>query len=82
MTIRAFLGHGVDSEDHKYKLQTVFDNVSLLTPTLLAAVNQLVVERGHTVPRRKVDPRVAVNLQRLGVRLRRQAAKAAKAAKC
>ena len=52
-TIRAFLGHGDFVDKTRYEYQTVVDNVSLLTPELLSAVGQLVVESGHKVARKK-----------------------------
>ena len=36
-----------------YELQTIIDNVYLLTPELLSEVGQLVVESGHAVARKK-----------------------------
>ncbi len=53
-TIRAFLGHGDFVDKTRYEYQTVVDNVSLLTPELLSAVGQLVVESGHKVARKKL----------------------------
>lgn len=47
-TVREFLGHGKDEIDPVYyKLQTIKDNVSLLTPKVLDQINQLVVAKGH-----------------------------------
>ncbi|NYZ64915.1 ISNCY family transposase, partial [Endozoicomonas sp. SM1973] len=47
-TIRAMLGHGVNWEDlTEYHLQTIKDNVSLLTPEILDKINTVVVETGH-----------------------------------
>ncbi len=47
-TIREFLGHGKDEIDPTYyKLQTIKDNVSLLTPKVLDHINQLVVAKGY-----------------------------------
>ena len=51
-TVRAMLGHG-DFDEHEYQYQTVVDNVSLLTPELLRAVNRLVVETGHGIVKKK-----------------------------
>ncbi|MCX4025031.1 ISNCY family transposase [Spartinivicinus marinus] len=49
-TIRAMLGHGVNWEDlTEYHLQTLKDNVSLLTPEILDKINTVVVEAGHTL---------------------------------
>ena len=54
--IRAMLGHGA-FEDVSYHHQTLKDNVSLFTPTLLDQINQLVVRAGHgLVKKRPVKP--------------------------
>ena len=52
-TIREMLGHGLHDEDEPYKLQTLKDNVRLLTPELLDPINQLVVGAGHRVLKKK-----------------------------
>ena len=52
-TIRAFLGHSDFGDRTRYEYQRVVDNVSLLTPELLSAVGQLVVESGHKVAKKK-----------------------------
>ena len=46
-TIRQMLGHGWSDEDEVYALQTLKDNVSLLTPEVLDRINQVVVRAGH-----------------------------------
>jgi hypothetical protein len=46
-TIRQILGHGVVDDRHDYYLQTLKDNVSLLTPEMLDQINQVVVNAGH-----------------------------------
>ena len=51
-TLRNFLGH-TDWDKKLYQYQTLVDNVSLLNPELLGKVNQLIVERGHTVVGKK-----------------------------
>ena len=51
--IREFLGHSDFADKTGYEYQTVVDNVSLLTPELLSAVGQLVVESGHKVAKKK-----------------------------
>ena len=54
--LREFLGHLQDEIDPAYyKLQTIKDNVSLLTPEVLDQINQLVVAKGHRLSRGK-DP--------------------------
>ena len=52
-TVREFLGHGAFSQDDTYELQTIIDNVYLLTPELLSEIGRLVVESGHAVARKK-----------------------------
>ena len=52
-TIREFLGHTDLWEKKRYEYQTIVDNVSLLRPELLAKVNQMFVESGHSVARKK-----------------------------
>ena len=51
-TIREMLGHGA-FEDVSYHYQTLKDNVSLLTPQLLDEINQLVVQAGHGLIKKK-----------------------------
>ena len=46
-TVRQMLGHGVLDFESRYPLQTVKDNVSLLTPDVLDSINRFVVEFGH-----------------------------------
>jgi IS5 family transposase len=45
-TIRQMLGHGAFDHDGHYQMQTIKDNVSLLTPELLDEINQVVVKAG------------------------------------
>ena len=45
-TIRQMLEHG-QFDEADYKLQTIKDNVSLLTPELLEQINAVVVSEGH-----------------------------------
>jgi len=52
-TIREILGHGLFEEDHYYELQTLKDNVRLLTPEVLAEINRVVVESGHKLVKKK-----------------------------
>jgi hypothetical protein len=47
LKIREMLGHVPYLDDTKYPLQTLRDNVSLLTPELLEKINVLVVQAGH-----------------------------------
>lgn len=52
-TIREMVGHGSFTDDYEYKLQTVKDNVTLLTPEILDEINILVVEAGHNIVKKK-----------------------------
>ena len=52
-TVREFLGHTIFEYDQRYGLQTIKDNISLLTPHLLDEINQVVVTAGHDVVRKK-----------------------------
>jgi len=52
-TIREMLGHGAFNEE-TYHFQTLKDNVSLFTPELLDQINQIVVEAGHGLVKKKV----------------------------
>jgi hypothetical protein len=45
--VREFLGHSIFDIDEQYALQTIKDNVRLLTPEHLEQINQVVVETGH-----------------------------------
>ena len=45
--IREFLGHSIFEFDKRYALQTLKDNVVLLTPDVLDQINELVVKAGH-----------------------------------
>lgn len=45
--IRQMLGHGLMDNDQTYPLQTLKDNVTLLTPEILDKINTLVVPEGH-----------------------------------
>jgi len=51
-TLREMLGHAAFDE-HRYHFQTLKDNVSLFTPELLDKINQLVVQSGHVVLKKK-----------------------------
>jgi hypothetical protein len=47
--IRQMLGHSIMDEDYQYPLQTLKDNVQLLTPEILDEINQAIVMSGHTL---------------------------------
>jgi hypothetical protein len=53
MTIRQMLGHNIFNFNDKYVLQTLKDNVKLLTPTILDKINKAVVECGHDLVKKK-----------------------------
>ncbi len=57
-TIRQMLGHGLLDEDYEYKLQTLKDNVSLLTPEILEEINKIVVQEGHSLVKKKDDDKL------------------------
>lgn len=52
-TIRQMLGHADVFDTRAYHLQTLKDNVHLLTPELLDKINQVVVSAGHAVVKKK-----------------------------
>ncbi len=52
-TIRAMLGHGLYDDEKAYNLQTLKDNVALLTPEVLDAISEIVVKAGHVVLKKK-----------------------------
>lgn len=51
--IRQMLGHPDFGDEYYYRDQTIKDNVCLLTPELLDKINQVVVEAGHIVVKKK-----------------------------
>ena len=53
-TLREMLGHG-PFDEHLYSLQSLKDNVRLLTPELLDQINQLVVASGHVLVKKKPE---------------------------
>jgi len=52
-TVRQMLGHSGWEDTTHYKLQTMIDNVSKLKPAMLADINQVIVEAGHEVVKKK-----------------------------
>jgi hypothetical protein len=52
-TIRQMLGHNVFNSNDKYVLQTLKDNIKLLTPAILDKINKVVVECGHNLVKKK-----------------------------
>lgn len=51
--IRQMLGHPDFFDKHYYHMQTIKDNVSLLTPELLEEINQVIVKAGHVLLKKK-----------------------------
>ena len=51
--LRQMLGHSDYEEQYRYGLQTIIDNVSLLSPQLLKEISALVVKSGHAVAKKK-----------------------------
>lgn len=54
LTLRQMLGHG-EFDRETYQFQTLKDNVALLTPELLDKINQVVVNGGHALVKKKAD---------------------------
>lgn len=52
-TVRQMLGHSDWEDTTRYKMQTIIDNVSKLKPAVLADINQIIVESGHEVAKKK-----------------------------
>ncbi len=57
--VREFLGHTVFDLEQRYGLQTIKDNISLLTPDLLDEINQVVVKAGQELFSKK-DKNIAL----------------------
>lgn len=57
-TIRQMLGHGMMDDDKTYPLQTLKDNISLLTPEILDQINTVVVQEGHNLLVKKKDQKL------------------------
>ena len=53
-TIRQILGHGFFDDEKEYHLQTLKDNVSLLTPEVLIEINEVVVDCGHKLVKKNL----------------------------
>jgi len=52
-TIREMLGHSIFDANDRYHLQTLKDNVHLLTPEILSEINKVVVDAGHKLVKKK-----------------------------
>jgi transposase, IS5 family len=48
-TLRQMLGHAFMDQSYQYPIQTIKDNVRLLTPEVLDEINQVVVQVGHNL---------------------------------
>ena len=53
LTIRQMLGHPDFSDTYRYPMQTIEDNVKLFTPEILQKVNDIVVNAGHNLVKKK-----------------------------
>ena len=53
--VRQMLGHDKGDFDAIYPLQTIKDNLPLLTPEILDCINQIVVHTGHSIISKKKD---------------------------
>jgi len=53
--LRQMLGHSETDFESNYALQTIRDNIALLTPPILDKINQVVVKAGHRVITTKKD---------------------------
>jgi hypothetical protein len=51
--VRQMLGHGMMDANYQYSLQTLHDNISLLTPEVLNKINRIVVGHGHKISGKK-----------------------------
>jgi len=58
-TIRQMLGHGLEDDRERYHVQTLKDNVSLLTPEIVDRINQVVVQAGHLLEKKGESPKSA-----------------------
>ena len=54
-TIRAMLGHSSWEDEYHYSLQTIKDNVGLLSEAMLQEMNVIVVKAGHNLVKKKED---------------------------
>jgi hypothetical protein len=54
--IREMLGHSKTDFDSQYALQTIRDNIALLTPPILDEINQIVVNTGHSIVSTDKEP--------------------------
>lgn len=55
-TVRLFLGHDAINDDTYYTVQRLRDNLRLFTPEILDQINQVVVNAGHSLVKKKPKP--------------------------
>ena len=53
--LRQMLGHSKKDFDSFYVLQTIRDNIALLTPQILDEINQVVIKAGHSIIKKDQD---------------------------
>jgi hypothetical protein len=56
--LREMLGHNKTDFDSQYALQTIRDNIVLLTPAILDEINLIVVKAGHNIISPNKDPQL------------------------
>ena len=56
--LRQMLGHSEADSGSSYALQTIRDNIALLTPPILDEINQIVVKAGHSMIPTKKDQKL------------------------
>ena len=54
--LRQMLGHSETDFKSNYALQTIRDNIALLTPPILDEINQNVVKAGHSIVSTNEEP--------------------------
>jgi len=54
-TLRQMLGHAFLDQSYQYPIQTIKDNVRLLTPEVLDEINQVVVKAGHNLVKKNCE---------------------------
>ena len=60
--IRQMLGHGSFDDEYEYQLQTIKDNVELLTPKILDRISQIVVGAGQQLLKKKTMKLLKANV--------------------
>ena len=54
-TLRQMMGHAFMNQEYQYPIQTIKDNVRLLTPQVLDEINQVVVKAGHSLVKKNCE---------------------------